>query len=78
LRDRVVGTVYGLDMYDVFRSSRVTINHHGDVGPFANNLRLFEATGVGTALLTDRKSNLSELFEPDVEVLAYSSATECA
>jgi spore maturation protein CgeB len=28
--------------------------------------------------LTDWKENLSELFEPDVEVLTYRTAEECA
>jgi spore maturation protein CgeB len=40
-------------------------------------MRLFEATGVGTCLLTDWKENLVELFEPDSEVLTYRSAEEC-
>jgi spore maturation protein CgeB len=40
-------------------------------------MRLFEATGVGTCLLTDRKSNLASLFEPDREVAVYGSPDEC-
>ncbi len=40
-------------------------------------MRLFETTGVGACLLTDWKENLSELFEPDAEVLTYRSAEEC-
>ena len=39
-------------------------------------MRLFEATGVGSLLLTDAKSNLSELFEPGLEVVTYASADE--
>jgi len=38
---------------------------------------LFEATGVGACLLTDWRENLSDLFEPDKEVLTYRSAAEC-
>ncbi len=41
-------------------------------------MRLFETTGVGACLLTDRKENLADLFEPDGEVLTYKSAEECA
>lgn len=40
-------------------------------------MRLFEATGMGACLLTDRASNLSELFEADREVVTYGSADEC-
>jgi spore maturation protein CgeB len=39
-------------------------------------MRLYEATGMGALLITDKKSNLNEIFEIDREVLAYSSPTE--
>lgn len=78
IRRRYVGAVWGRHMYEVLRDSRVTLNHHGDVEPYANNMRLYEATGVGTALLTDRTDNLADLFVPGVEVLTYGSAAECA
>jgi spore maturation protein CgeB len=41
-------------------------------------MRLYEATGVGTLLLTDKKDNLGELFEIGKEVLAYESPEEAA
>ena len=78
LRSRLMGSVSGLQMYQVLRSSFATLNHHGDIDPYANNMRLFEATGVGSLLVTDAKSNLSDLFAPGVEVLTYRSAQECA
>ena len=40
--------------------------------------RLFEATGVGTLLVTDWKKNLHEMFEPGKEVIVYHSPEECA
>lgn len=40
-------------------------------------MRLFEATGVGTCLLTDWKENLSSLFDVDREVVTYRSTEEC-
>ena len=40
------------------------------------NLRLFEATGVGTCLLTDTGQNMIELYEPDTEIVTYGSAEE--
>ena len=48
-----------------------------EVGDQAGNCRLFEATGVGTCLLTDARSNLTDFFEPDYEVLTYDSPEEC-
>src|SRR5438132_6009097 len=78
LRAHYRGGVWGRDMYHVLDCSRITLNHHGDVLPYANNMRLFEATGVGTLLLTDWKNNLGEMFVPGKEVLAYRTPEECA
>jgi hypothetical protein len=69
---------WGGEMYQILCASKVTLNHHGDVAPYANNTRLFEATGVGTLLITDWKINLHEMFEVGKEVVAYRSPEECA
>lgn len=51
---------------------------HGEVaGNSAGNIRLFEATGMGTCLVTDYKDNIHELFEPEKEIVTYRSAEEC-
>ncbi len=69
--------VFGLPMYRTMATCRMVLNYHLDAaGEFANNLRLFEATGVGAVLVTDRKTNLADYFEPDVECIAYDSAAE--
>jgi spore maturation protein CgeB len=66
-------------MYQILHNSKITLNHHIDMANgYANNMRLFEATGVGTLLLTDWKVNLAELFEPGREVIAYRTPDECA
>lgn len=71
------GEVWGLDMYRALARSRITLNRHIDVAEnFANNMRLYEATGCGTMLLTDAKDNLHDLFEVGKEVVAYSSPEE--
>ena len=73
------GEVWGLEMYRALARSRITVNRHINVAENnANNMRLYEATGVGTMLLTDRKDNLGELFEIGKEVIAYSSPEEAA
>jgi len=71
------GEVWGLDMYRTLARSRVTLNRHINVAEnFANNMRLYEATGMGAMLLTDRKENLGELFEVGREVVDYQSPDE--
>lgn len=71
------GAAWGRQMYEILARSRMTLNKHIEIaGDFANNSRLYEATGMRSALITDMKSNLSQMFEPDVEVIAYESADE--
>jgi len=71
------GPAWAMDMYRVLSESRITLNVHIDVAErFANNMRLYEATGCGALLITDRKDNLHELFRPGEEVLAYRDAEE--
>ena len=66
------GEAWGLEMYRVLARARVAVNRHGDIAEgHANNMRLFEATGAGALLATEQADNLSELFEPGREVLAY-------
>jgi spore maturation protein CgeB len=73
------GAAWGVQMLDVLHKSRITLNHHIDVAEgYAGNLRLFEATGLGSLLITDWKKNLHEMFEPGKEVVAYRSPEECA
>lgn len=75
---RTQAPLFGIDMFQKLRDSSVVFNNQIDISPVsASNMRLFETTGVGTCLLTDWKENLSELFEPDNEVLTYRSAAEC-
>ena len=70
--------VFGVDMYALLKNSRVTLNSHSDAADGnVDNLRLFQATGVGTCLLTDTGENMPDLFEEDREVVTYSSIDEC-
>jgi spore maturation protein CgeB len=72
------GEVWGADMYQALRRSRITLNSHIDLANReAGNMRLFEATGVGAFLLTDFKDNLDTLFAPDREVAVWRSIDEC-
>jgi spore maturation protein CgeB len=72
------GEVWGAEMYQALRRSKITLNSHIDMaGREAGNMRLFEATGVGCYLLTDYKDNLHTLFEPDREVAVWRSVEDC-
>ena len=71
------GEAWGLDMYRVLARTKVAINRHGDIAEgHANNMRLFEATGMGALLATEAADNLADLFEPGREVLAYTDADD--
>ena len=72
------GEAWGPEMFALLRRSQLTLNKHIDISEkYANNMRLFEATGMGACLVTDWKGNLATLFEPGKEVVAYRSAEEC-
>ena len=53
IRRAYSGAAWGKDMYAVIRRSVLTLNHHGSVPPYANNMRLYEATGVGSLLVNE-------------------------
>ena len=79
IRHRYHGEAWGLDMYQIRHNSRIVLTGHisSVAGQFVGNMTLYEATGVGACLVTDMKDNLSQLFEPDREVVAYTSAEDC-
>ncbi|MEO0025085.1 MAG: hypothetical protein RL196_1526 [Actinomycetota bacterium] len=56
--------------YGMMQGSSATINNHGTHKGF--NFRTFEAGGVGAIQLIDR-ADVSDFYEPDKEVLVYSS-----
>ncbi len=91
-----MGPAYGHEYFDLLRRSRITLHRHGEVHfdrggergsnpPFvwACSMRLFEATGCGALLLTERARNLGvetdgfgSLFEPSAEVLTWGNPRE--
>lgn len=74
---RYHGEAWGLQMFQVLAGARIAVNRHIDVAESnANNMRLYEATGVGSLLLTDAKQNLGDLFEVGREVVAYRDEDE--
>jgi spore maturation protein CgeB len=74
LRVRHHGEAWGTEMYEVLARSQISVNRHIEAAEgYANNMRMFETTGVGALLLTEDAPNLRNLFEPDQEVVAYES-----
>ena len=72
------GEVWGTDMFTALARSKITVNNHiGIAENYANNMRLYEATGMGCLLLNDRKSNITDMFEPGREIVCYDSPEEC-
>lgn len=61
------------EAYTVMASAPSTLNIHGDQDGFT--MRTFEAAGVGAVQLVDR-AEVSEFYEPGVEVLPFSSSAE--
>jgi hypothetical protein len=75
--DRYRGEAWGLEMYRLFAQARVVVNRHGDIAEgYANNMRLYEATGVGAALVTEAAPNLPDILEPEREVVTYRDGDE--
>jgi len=71
------GEAWGLSMYRILSRAKIVINRHIETaGDYANNMRLFEATGMGAMLITDDKKNLSELFRTGSDIEIYSSVKE--
>lgn len=88
LRSCYRGPAWGPDLFTVLGHSRITINCHAEVlfnknnptnstQDFANNMRLFEATGMGALLITEYRHNLADLFDLGREIVVYRGADEC-
>ena len=65
------------DFYGLMASSKVIFNAHRDEPADYSNIRIFEATGVGSCLITDKPDKVKQYFVPDEEILTYSNMDEC-
>jgi spore maturation protein CgeB len=69
-------SVWGLEMYRTLQRSRITFNSHIDVSKnIIGNMRMYEATGVGTLLLSDGKNAPDKNFN-DEEVVYYDNIND--
>jgi hypothetical protein len=78
IRKRHQGHAWGQDLYRISANSKVALNCHSELEEqFAGNKRLFDVTGLGTLLITDRAKDLHKIFELDKEVVTYRNIEEC-
>ena len=76
--DKAYDVCFGLKMYQIIRSSKISFNRHcNDAENEWDNMRIFQATGLGSCLLLEEGSNSKDLFEPNKEVVTYSNIDEC-
>ena len=74
---KVKPALFGHRMLQTLSNYQVAFNcHNKHTGNYACNMRLFEATGVGCCLLTDNKSDIDSIFEPDSEVVTFSNSED--
>lgn len=69
--------LWGMNMYRLLKESRIVFNAdvdgaRGETG----NMRLFEATAIGSFVLTEFHDNLNQYFIPGVEVETYRDEHE--
>jgi spore maturation protein CgeB len=79
LRRSYGGERWGIEMYRTLNRSRISLNFHIDVAQgLAGNMRLFEAIGCGSLLMTENAHNLNGLFQTGVEVVGYNNLKDLA
>lgn len=71
------GSCWGREMHRVLKGSRIALNIGIDLAKGeTGNMRMIEATGLGTFLLTEYQDNIHRYFEPGVEVETFASTGE--
>jgi spore maturation protein CgeB len=70
--------LYGIEMMKALSKARIGINIHGGIAAdYASNVRMFEVTGCGSMLVTDKKSNIYDIFVPGKEIICFDNAQDC-
>ena len=68
--------VFGKNMHNILKKTKILINKHIEDTEFAGNMRLFEGTGLGCLLITDKKKGLEELFIPNKELIVFENSID--
>lgn len=76
LTENYHGRAFGTEMYQLLGNSKLVINRHaGFAKGLSANLRMYEATGMGAALLTEKTENLTQIFDEN-EVYSYKNLSD--
>ena len=71
------GALWGQMMHRVLKGSRIALNIGIDLAKGeTGNMRMIEATGLGSFLLTEYQDNIRRYFEPGVEIATFKSPGE--
>jgi spore maturation protein CgeB len=73
---RPAGPVFRQEKARVFRGSAAVLNNLHPAEMDGTNLRLFEATAAGGAVLCESRPALAELFDPGTEVVPFTDFAE--
>ena len=65
--------VFGHKMYSILKKSKISINSHIGDTEYAGNMRIFEGTGCGCLLMTDKKKGYSKFFQANKEIVIYKN-----
>ncbi len=65
------------DYYRLLAESKLVLNLHRDEEADIGNIRCFEATGLGSCLITDHGPGLSEFFDIDNDIVTFETVDEC-
>lgn len=78
LRQNYYHPVWGEELYKTYASYLMVIHKNiGIAGRSFSAKRLFEATGMGTCVVTEASDDHRELFKPDEEIVTFSCLEEC-
>ena len=78
LRKNLRGKAYGREMFEILGRTKICINRHAWFARgYSNNMRIFEAIGMGAVLVTEASPNLSRILESS-EVSTYKSSKDIA
>lgn len=64
---------FGIDLYQKISDHKMFINSHVDNIYSAGNLKMFESTGMKTALFVEKFDNLKDIFIEGEEIVSYSN-----
>ncbi len=68
--------IYSEGYFDVFRRSKINLNILRVQNKNAHNMRSFEIPSVGGFMMHEYTDELVEIFEPDIDVVYFSSIDE--